>query len=75
MVVTSLVSFSAGLTQKPSHDDVGVVHFNKVLVNDGNYYNPMTGKKKYMKHRSQGVFSTLQSLFSVILVSTDHQLE
>ncbi|XP_061452196.1 EMILIN-2 isoform X2 [Rhineura floridana] len=41
--VTSLVSFSAGLTQKPFPNDVGVVHFNKVLVNDGNYYNPKTG--------------------------------
>ncbi|XP_048363463.1 EMILIN-2 isoform X2 [Sphaerodactylus townsendi] len=41
--ITSLVSFSAGLTQKPFHDDMGVVHFNKVLVNDGNNYNPSTG--------------------------------
>ncbi|XP_015275705.1 PREDICTED: EMILIN-2 [Gekko japonicus] len=41
--ITSPVSFSAGLTQKPSHNDVGVVHFNKVLVNDGNNYNPTTG--------------------------------
>uniref|UniRef100_K7FF09 EMILIN-2 n=1 Tax=Pelodiscus sinensis TaxID=13735 RepID=K7FF09_PELSI len=40
---TSLVSFSAGLTQKPFPNDVGVVHFNKVLVNDGDYYNPNTG--------------------------------
>ncbi|XP_074843465.1 EMILIN-2 isoform X2 [Carettochelys insculpta] len=40
---TSLVSFSAGLTQKPFPNDVGVVHFNKVLVNDGHYYNPNTG--------------------------------
>uniref|UniRef100_A0A8C2TC59 EMILIN-2 n=1 Tax=Coturnix japonica TaxID=93934 RepID=A0A8C2TC59_COTJA len=39
----SLVSFSAGLTQKPFSSDVGVVHFNKVLVNDGDYYNPNTG--------------------------------
>ncbi|KGL82550.1 EMILIN-2, partial [Tinamus guttatus] len=41
--VPSLVSFSAGLTQKPFPTDVGVVHFNKVLVNDGDYYNPDTG--------------------------------
>ncbi|NXA47048.1 EMIL2 protein, partial [Nothocercus julius] len=41
--VPSLVSFSAGLTQKPFPSDVGVVHFNKVLVNDGDYYNPDTG--------------------------------
>ncbi|XP_043363977.1 EMILIN-2 isoform X2 [Dermochelys coriacea] len=40
---TSLVSFSAGLTQKPFPSDAGVVHFNKVLVNDGDYYNPNTG--------------------------------
>uniref|UniRef100_A0A7M4F2A7 EMILIN-2 n=1 Tax=Crocodylus porosus TaxID=8502 RepID=A0A7M4F2A7_CROPO len=39
----SLVSFSAGLTQKPFPSDVGIVHFNKVLVNDGDYYNPNTG--------------------------------
>ncbi|NWV01324.1 EMIL2 protein, partial [Upupa epops] len=39
----SLVSFSAGLTQKPFSSDAGVVHFNKVLVNDGDYYNPSTG--------------------------------
>ncbi|XP_077208786.1 EMILIN-2 isoform X2 [Paroedura picta] len=40
---TSLLSFSAGLTQKPSHNEMGVVYFNKVLVNDGNNYNPTTG--------------------------------
>ncbi|KAM3839539.1 EMILIN-2 isoform 1-T1 [Vipera latastei] len=40
---TSLVSFSAGLTKKPFPEDVGVIRFNKVLVNDGNYYNPKTG--------------------------------
>lgn len=42
----SLVSFSAGLTQKPFSSDVGVVHFNKVLVNDGDYYNPNTGNSQ-----------------------------
>lgn len=40
----SLVSFSAGLTQKPFPSDGGVVLFNKVLVNDGDVYNPNTGK-------------------------------
>uniref|UniRef100_A0A670YKS7 EMILIN-2 n=1 Tax=Pseudonaja textilis TaxID=8673 RepID=A0A670YKS7_PSETE len=40
---SSLVSFSAGLTKKPFPEDVGVIRFNKVLVNDGNYYNPNTG--------------------------------
>ncbi|KAM4841313.1 EMILIN-2 [Thomomys bottae] len=39
----SLVSFSAGLTQKPFFSDGGVVLFNKVLVNDGDVYNPSTG--------------------------------
>ncbi|XP_045152149.1 EMILIN-2 isoform X2 [Echinops telfairi] len=39
----SVVSFSAGLTQKPFPSDSGVVLFNKVLVNDGDVYNPSTG--------------------------------
>nr|XP_021509474.1 EMILIN-2 isoform X1 [Meriones unguiculatus] len=39
----ALVSFSAGLTQKPFPSDGGVVLFNKVLVNDGGVYNPNTG--------------------------------
>ncbi|XP_060056723.1 EMILIN-2 isoform X2 [Erinaceus europaeus] len=41
--VASLVSFSAGLTQKPFPSERGVVLFNKVLVNDGNVYDPDTG--------------------------------
>ncbi|ELW67711.1 EMILIN-2 [Tupaia chinensis] len=41
--VPSVVSFSAGLTQKPFPSDGGVVLFNKVLVNDGDVYNPNTG--------------------------------
>lgn len=40
----ALVSFSAGLTQKPFPSDGGVVLFNKVLVNDGDVYNPNTGE-------------------------------
>ncbi|MBN3275423.1 EMIL2 protein, partial [Polyodon spathula] len=36
-------SFSAGLTRKPFPGDVGVIRFNKVLVNDGGHYNPQTG--------------------------------
>jgi hypothetical protein len=40
----TLVSFSAGLTQKPFPSDGGVVLFNKVLVNDGDVYNPNTGE-------------------------------
>ncbi|OXB51288.1 hypothetical protein ASZ78_015033, partial [Callipepla squamata] len=35
-------------TQKPFSSDVGVVHFNKVLVNDGDYYNPSTGNSQRM---------------------------
>ncbi|XP_066481134.1 EMILIN-2 isoform X2 [Tiliqua scincoides] len=42
-VATSPVSFSAGLTQKPFPNNVGVIQFNKVLVNDGHHYNPNTG--------------------------------
>lgn len=38
------MSFSAGLTQKPFPSDGGVVLFNKVLVNDGDVYNPSTGE-------------------------------
>lgn len=40
----SVVSFSAGLTQKPFPSEAGVVLFNKVLVNDGDMYNPETGE-------------------------------
>ncbi|XP_043921499.1 EMILIN-2 [Protopterus annectens] len=36
------VSFSVGLNEK-SADAVGVIHFNKVMVNDGEHYNPTTG--------------------------------
>lgn len=39
-----LVSFSVGLTQKPFPSDGGVILFNKVLVNDGDAYDPHTGK-------------------------------
>ncbi|KAI5940180.1 EMILIN-2 [Manis javanica] len=41
--VPLLVSFSAGLTQKPFPSDGGVILFNKVLVNDGDAYDPHTG--------------------------------
>ncbi|XP_053323855.1 EMILIN-2 [Spea bombifrons] len=40
---TPLISFSAGLIEHPNTYDVGVIHFNKVLVNDGEHYNPLTG--------------------------------
>ncbi|XP_046708788.1 EMILIN-2 isoform X2 [Silurus meridionalis] len=36
-------SFSAGLTQQAFMGDFGIIHFNKVLVNDGGHYNPQTG--------------------------------
>lgn len=50
MSLPALVSFSAGLTQKPFPSDGGVVLFNKVLVNDGDVYNPSTGE--YLKRSS-----------------------
>ncbi|XP_038603184.1 LOW QUALITY PROTEIN: EMILIN-2 [Tachyglossus aculeatus] len=42
-LASTLVSFSAGLTQKPFPSEAGVVLFNKVLVNDGDFYDPQTG--------------------------------
>lgn len=42
-------SFSAGLTEQAFLGDFGIIHFNKVLVNDGGHYNPLTGKKKNLK--------------------------
>lgn len=42
-------SFSAGLTHQEFLGDFGIIRFNKVLVNDGRYYNPQTGKKKNKK--------------------------
>ncbi|XP_072234905.1 EMILIN-2 [Leuresthes tenuis] len=37
------VSFSAGLTLPPFQGEVGIIRFNKVLVNDGGHYDPYTG--------------------------------
>lgn len=37
------VSFSTGLTLTPFPGDVGIVVFNKVLLNDGGHYDPKTG--------------------------------
>ncbi|CAN9506378.1 unnamed protein product [Ophioblennius macclurei] len=37
------VSFSAGLTLPPFEGEVGIIRFNKVLVNDGGHYDPHTG--------------------------------
>uniref|UniRef100_A0A673BRZ8 Elastin microfibril interfacer 2b n=1 Tax=Sphaeramia orbicularis TaxID=375764 RepID=A0A673BRZ8_9TELE len=37
------VSFSAGLTLQPFQGHIGIIRFNKVLVNDGGHYDPRTG--------------------------------
>lgn len=36
-------SFSAGFTQQSLSGDLGVIRFNRVLVNDGGHYSPHTG--------------------------------
>ncbi|XP_068566427.1 EMILIN-2 [Cebidichthys violaceus] len=36
------VSFSAGLTLPPFQGEVGIIRFNKVLVNDGGHYDALT---------------------------------
>ncbi|XP_056318417.1 EMILIN-2 [Danio aesculapii] len=41
--MTSFVSFSAGLTLVPFPEKIGVIRFNKVLLNDGRHYDPNTG--------------------------------
>ncbi|XP_018122092.1 elastin microfibril interfacer 2 L homeolog isoform X2 [Xenopus laevis] len=41
---TALISFSVGLNGNGMDTfDVGVIHFNNILVNDGEHYNPATG--------------------------------
>ena len=37
------VSFSAGLNIQSFPGEVGIIRFNKVLVNDGRHYDPQTG--------------------------------
>lgn len=37
------MSFSAGLTLPLSEGDMGIIRFNKVLVNDGGHYDAHTG--------------------------------
>ncbi|XP_072412551.1 EMILIN-3 isoform X1 [Chiloscyllium punctatum] len=37
------ITFSVGLTEKPFPADNGVVRFNKILINNGNHYEPRTG--------------------------------
>lgn len=61
--VTSPVSFSAGLTQKPFPNGVGVVHFNKVLVNDGNHYNPKTGIERFIIDKGKREQNLLNDFF------------
>ncbi|XP_058250904.1 EMILIN-2 isoform X2 [Hemibagrus wyckioides] len=43
MSVSVPVSFSAGLTLFPFSEEVGIIRFNKVLLNDGGHYDPQTG--------------------------------
>ncbi|XP_028288746.1 EMILIN-2 [Parambassis ranga] len=43
LVSGGAVSFSAGLTLPLFQGDVGIIRFDKVLVNDGEHYNPRTG--------------------------------
>ncbi|KAI1901394.1 hypothetical protein AGOR_G00033990 [Albula goreensis] len=42
-VVSEPFSFSAGLTTMPFPWHMGIIRFNKVLVNDGGHYSPRTG--------------------------------
>ncbi|XP_059182784.1 EMILIN-2 [Centropristis striata] len=37
------VSFSAGLTLQPFQGEIGIIRFNRVLVNDGGHYDAHTG--------------------------------
>ncbi|XP_051986354.1 EMILIN-2-like isoform X2 [Xyrauchen texanus] len=37
------VSFSSGLTLVPFPGQIGIIRFNKVLLNDGGHYHPQTG--------------------------------
>uniref|UniRef100_A0A8C2CN26 Elastin microfibril interfacer 2a n=1 Tax=Cyprinus carpio TaxID=7962 RepID=A0A8C2CN26_CYPCA len=41
--LTDPFSFSAGLTRQMFSGDFGIIHFDRVLVNDGGHYNPQTG--------------------------------
>ncbi|XP_061569546.1 EMILIN-2 [Cololabis saira] len=42
-IASDKVSFSAGLTLAKFQGQSGIIRFNKVLVNDGGYYDPLTG--------------------------------
>lgn len=43
VVSVERMAFSAGLTLTPFLGDVGIIRFNKVLLNDGGHYDPYTG--------------------------------
>lgn len=47
LTVSDPVSFSAGLTLFLSSDEVGIIRFNRVLLNDGGHYDPNTGAHPY----------------------------
>lgn len=44
------VSFSAGLTLVPFSEEVGIIRFNRVLLNDGGHYDPHTGAHTCIVH-------------------------
>uniref|UniRef100_A0A3B5LX55 Elastin microfibril interfacer 2b n=1 Tax=Xiphophorus couchianus TaxID=32473 RepID=A0A3B5LX55_9TELE len=48
------VSFSAGLTFSPFHEEAGIIRFNSVLVNDGGHYDPQTGSLTQTLEKSFG---------------------
>lgn len=48
------VSFSAGLTFSPFHEEAGIIRFNSVLVNDGGHYDPQTGSLTRTLEKSFG---------------------
>lgn len=43
IVSVERMAFSAGLTLTPFLGEVGIIRFNKVLLNDGGHYDPYTG--------------------------------
>lgn len=66
-VVSEPFSFSAGLTAVPLPWLMGVIRFDKVLVNDGGHYDPRTGtlqppKSHAMTLRSHNLSLSLSSL-------------
>ncbi|KAF7706196.1 EMILIN-2 [Silurus meridionalis] len=43
IILSGPVSFSTGLSLLPFSEAVGIIRFNRVLLNDGNHYDPHTG--------------------------------